>query len=121
MVEDDEMGSSGNFSQKSPREPDVMEKLTRNMEKGESGSETKAGSWGPGGVGGWRMEACMVACFGAVVAVILWLFFYAGGYNVYQNIAVVGATFLACMAVMAAIMGPWFMRRGSRWGMMDNR
>ncbi len=66
------------------------------------------------------MAVCMVACVGAIIAVILWLFFYAGGYNVYQNIAVVGVIFLACMAVMAAVMAPWFMRQRSRWGTMGS-
>ncbi len=89
-------------------------------EKG-SGSESSAGMMGPGGMGGWRMALCIVACCGAFIAVIAWLFFYAGGYNVYQNIAVVGVIILVCMAVMAAVMAPWFMRQKSRWGMMGRQ
>ncbi len=72
---------------------------------------------GPGAMRGWRMVACIVTCIGAVIAVLLWLFFYAGGYSVYQNIAVVGVIILACMGVTAAVMAPWFMKQKSRWSM----
>jgi hypothetical protein len=46
----------------------------------------------------------------------LWLFFYAGSYNVYQNIAVVVVIFLIFVAVMGASWASWGMRQGDWWG-----
>ncbi len=69
---------------------------------------------------GWRMWAGMIACVGAVIAVIVWLFFYAGGFNIYQNVAVIGVIFLACFAVMGAIMAPWFMKQRASWSRRES-
>jgi hypothetical protein len=64
---------------------------------------------------GWRVGVSIVAFFGALIAVILWLFFYAGGYNAYQNIAVVVVIFLAFIAVMGATWASWGIRQASWW------
>lgn len=64
---------------------------------------------------GWRVAVSIVAFFGSVIAVILWLFFYAGRFNVYQNLAVVVVIFLAFIAVMGATWASWGMKQCSSW------
>jgi membrane protein YdbS with pleckstrin-like domain len=64
---------------------------------------------------GWRVAASIVAFFGSVIAVILWLFFYAGSFNAYQNIAVVVVILLAFIAVMGATWASWGMKQGAWW------
>ena len=65
---------------------------------------------------GWRVGVSIVTFFGAIITVILWLFFYAGGYNAYQNIAVVVVILLAFIAIMGATWASWGMRQRSWWG-----
>lgn len=65
---------------------------------------------------GWRVGLSIVTFFGAMIAVILWLFFYAGTFTVYQNIAVVVVVLLACTAVMGVTWASWGMRQSGRWG-----
>jgi membrane protein YdbS with pleckstrin-like domain len=60
---------------------------------------------------GWRVGVSIVAFFGSIIAVILWLFFYAGSFNVYQNIAIVVVILLAFIAVIGATWASWGMRR----------
>lgn len=64
---------------------------------------------------GWRVGLSIVTFFAAVIAVILWLFFYAGGYNAYQNIAVIVVIFLAFLAIMGATWASWGMKQGAMW------
>jgi len=90
-------------------------------ETGYAGTERSAKSLGLGseaGAGpsknegmGWRVGVSIVTFFAAVIAVILWLFFYAGGFNAYQNIAVVVVIFLAFIAVMGATWASWGMKQ----------
>jgi hypothetical protein len=56
---------------------------------------------------GWRTGGSTLTVFGVVIADILWLFFYAGGFTVYQNIAVFGVIFLVFVAVNGAMWAPW--------------
>ncbi len=64
---------------------------------------------------GWRIAVSIVTFFAAIIAVILWLFFYAGGYNAYQNLAIVVVVFLAFIAVMGATWASWGMRQRYWW------
>ncbi len=64
---------------------------------------------------GWRVAVSIVAFFGSIIAVILWLFFYAGSFNVYQNIAVIVVIFLAFIAVMGATWASWGMKQAAWW------
>jgi VIT1/CCC1 family predicted Fe2+/Mn2+ transporter len=77
-------------------------------------SEVSASPRKPEGMG-WRVAVSIVSFFGSIIAVILWLFFYAGSYNVYQNIAVVVVIFLAFIAVMGAAWASWGMKQGAWW------
>jgi predicted ferric reductase len=65
---------------------------------------------------GWRVGVSIVTFFGAMIAVILWLFFYAGSFSVYQNLAVVVVILLAFVAVMGATWASWGMKQGAWWG-----
>jgi len=60
---------------------------------------------------GWRVSVSVVAFFGSVASMILWLFFYAGSLNAYQNVAVSAVIFLAFLAVMGATWAPWGMNQ----------
>ena len=64
---------------------------------------------------GWRVGVSIVTFFGAMIAVILWLFFYAGSYGVYQDIAVVVVILLAFIAIMGATWTSWGMRQRDWW------
>jgi hypothetical protein len=64
---------------------------------------------------GWRIGVSIVTFFGAMIAVILWLFFYAGSFTVYQNLAVVVVILLAFIAVMGATWASWGMRQSEWW------
>ena len=77
------------------------------------GTETR-GPPRPEGMG-WRIGVSIVTFFGSIIAAILWLFFYAGNYNAYQNIAVVVVIFLAFIAVMGSTWASWGLRQSSWW------
>lgn len=61
---------------------------------------------------GWRVSMSIVTFFGATIAVILWLFFFAGGFSIYQNIAVVAVISLTFVGVMGATWASWGIRHG---------
>ena len=69
---------------------------------------------GPEGMG-WRVGVSIFSFFAAIIAVIVWLFFYAGGYNVYQNLAIIVVIFLAFVAVMSAIWASWGLKQRNWW------
>ncbi len=60
---------------------------------------------------GWRVSVSIVTFFGSLIVAILWLFFYAGSFNVYQNIAVLVVIFLVFIAVMGATWASWGLRQ----------
>jgi len=64
---------------------------------------------------GWRVGVSIVTFFGSMIAVILWLFFYATSFSVYQNIALVVVILLAFIAVMGATWASWGMRQKNYW------
>ena len=65
---------------------------------------------------GWRVSLSIITFFGAMIAVIVWLFFYAGSFSVYQNIAVIVVILLAFIAVMGGTWASCGMRQGDGWG-----
>ena len=65
---------------------------------------------------GWRVGVSIVTFFGAMIAVILWLFFYAGSFGVYQNLAIIVVILLAFIAIMGATWASWGMRQSDWWG-----
>lgn len=60
---------------------------------------------------GWRVGVTILGFFGMIIAVVLWLFFFAASYNVYQNIAVLITIGLSFIATMAAIWASWGLRQ----------
>ena len=64
---------------------------------------------------GWRVGVSIVTFFGSMIAVILWLFFYATSFSVYQNIALVVVILLAFIAVMGATWASWGMKQRDHW------
>jgi hypothetical protein len=64
---------------------------------------------------GWRVGVSSITFFISIIAVILWLLFYAGSFNVYQNVAISVVILLVFVAVMGATWAPWGMRQGNWW------
>jgi VIT1/CCC1 family predicted Fe2+/Mn2+ transporter len=79
------------------------------------GSEVTGGPRRTEGMG-WRIGVSIVTFFGATIAGIVWLFFYAGSFSVYQNIAVIVVILLAFIAVMGATWASWGMKQRDCWG-----
>lgn len=65
---------------------------------------------------GWRVGVSIVTFFGAMIALIVWLFFYAGSFSVYQNIAVIVVVLLVFIAVMGATWASWGIKQRDWWG-----
>ena len=61
-----------------------------------------------------RVSGTIIAFFGAIIAIILWLLFYADRFTVYQNVAVVAVILLGFVAIMGAVWAPWGMRQ-AKW------
>lgn len=51
---------------------------------------------------GWRISTSIVSFFGLLIFVIVWLFFFAEGYSVYQNLAILIVAFLAFIGINGA-------------------
>lgn len=51
----------------------------------------------------WRVSLSIVAFFALIIFIILWLFFPATGFSVYQNLAIVIVSILIFFAVMGAV------------------
>ena len=66
----------------------------------------------PQGMGS-RVAVSILTFFGSIIGIIVWLFFYAGSYSVYQNIAIVVVVLLGFMAVMGATWASWGMRQAA--------
>jgi membrane protein YdbS with pleckstrin-like domain len=63
---------------------------------------------------GWRVSASIVTVFGFLISIILWFFFYAEKFNVYQNMAIVAVMLLSFIAIMGATWASWGIRQ-SEW------
>jgi type VI protein secretion system component VasK len=61
---------------------------------------------------GWRVAASILTFFASIMGIILWLFFHAENFNVYQNTAVV-VIFLGVVAVMGTTWATWCMKQGA--------
>jgi hypothetical protein len=64
---------------------------------------------------GWRVAASIITFFASIIGIILWLFFYAENFNIYQNIAIVVVIFLGFIAVMGATWASWGMKQREAW------
>jgi len=59
---------------------------------------------------GWRVSVSIISVVVLIVFIVLWLFFYADAYTIYQNIAVVIAAVLLFCGVMGGAWAAWGMR-----------
>ncbi|HXV46845.1 MAG TPA: hypothetical protein VD736_09245 [Nitrososphaera sp.] len=59
----------------------------------------------------WRVAVSILTFFAAIVGIILWVFFFAGNFNAYQNIAAAVAILLGFVAVMGATWAVWGMKQ----------
>ncbi len=60
---------------------------------------------------GWRVGVSILTLFGSLIFAIIWLFFYAGSYNIYQNIAIMVVIILIFIAINGATWAPWGMKQ----------
>ena len=56
---------------------------------------------------GWPVAVTILSFFGSIIGIVVWLFFYAASYNVYQNIAIVSVVVMAFVAAMRAVWAAW--------------
>jgi hypothetical protein len=59
---------------------------------------------------GWRVSTSIITAVGWLSFVILWLFFYADKYSIYQNIGAVIVSLIVFIGVNGAVWGTWAMR-----------
>jgi len=65
---------------------------------------------------GWRVALSILVCMGWVAFLIIWLFFYAASFTIYQNVAVVLVSIVVACAIMGAAWAPWGMKYGHGHG-----
>jgi hypothetical protein len=63
---------------------------------------------------GWRVSLSIIVSLGWLVFLVIWLFFYAESFSLYQNIAIFIASILVLAAIMGASWAPWGMRQEHR-------
>ena len=63
----------------------------------------------------WRVGVSIVAFFALIIFLIIWLFFYADLYTVYQNIAVIIVGILAFLGIMGGTWAPWGMKHADEF------
>lgn len=61
---------------------------------------------------GWRVGLSVICFFALISFLVLWLFFYADSYTVYQNMAAVIVSILVFLGVMGAAWASWGMKHG---------
>jgi len=64
---------------------------------------------------GWRISLSIISVVGWLIFLIMWLFFYATNYNVYQNIAIFIVSILAFGGIMGATWAPWGIKHGHKF------
>ena len=65
---------------------------------------------------GWRVAVSILIAIGWLSFLILWLFFYAGDFDIFQNLAIVIVSVLVSVGVLAAMWAPWGMRMAKSTG-----
>ena len=61
---------------------------------------------------GWRVSLSIIVGIGWLVFLILWLFFYASAFTVYQNIAIILVSILIMSAILGASWASWGIKYG---------
>ena len=60
----------------------------------------------------WRILTSIILPFAAIIFLIIWFWYYAEPYSVWQNIAVLLVTLLAIGGIIGAIWARWDMKHG---------
>jgi hypothetical protein len=68
---------------------------------------------------GWRVAVSILIVVGWISFLILWLFFSAGDFGIFQNLAIVIVSVLIGIGLMAAMWAPWGMRMSKNAGVED--
>lgn len=61
---------------------------------------------------GWRVSLSIIAAVGWLIFLIIWLFFYASGYNVYQNLAIIMVSVVAIAVIESLLWKPMWWELG---------
>ena len=64
---------------------------------------------------GWRVSLSIIMSVGWLIFLIIWMFFYASGFNVYQNIAIFLVSLLIVGGVLGAAWAPWGIKHEHRF------
>jgi len=83
------------------------------MSEGEIPSEAKELFKMPGFA--WRVGLSIFVVFGWLAFLIIWLFFYAGDYDVFQNIAIFLVSIIVGIGILAAAWAMWGIRYASKF------
>ena len=59
---------------------------------------------------GWRVSTSIITAVGWLSFVIIWLFFFADKYSIYQNIGMVIVSLIVFIGINGAVWGTWAMR-----------
>jgi hypothetical protein len=59
---------------------------------------------------GWRVSTSIITAVGWLSFVVIWLFFYADKYSLYQNIGAVILSLIVFIGINGAVWGTWAMR-----------
>jgi len=65
---------------------------------------------------GWRVSLSILGGVGWLAFLIVWLFFFAGDYSIYRNLAVLLVAVLLFGGIQGAMWAPWGMRHGDDFG-----
>ncbi len=68
---------------------------------------------------GWRVAVSILIVIGWVSFLILWLFFYAGDFDIFQNLAIVIVSVLVSVGLLGAMWAPWGMRMAKSAGVAE--
>ncbi len=63
---------------------------------------------------GWRVSASILLGFGWLAFLIIWLFFYAANWDVYQNLAVILVSIIIVIGCLAAMWASFGMKMADR-------
>lgn len=63
----------------------------------------------------WRCWLSMIIAFVLFIFLIIWFWYFAEPYNVYQNIAILIVSLLIVGGVMGAAWAPWGMKHGKKF------
>ncbi len=65
---------------------------------------------------GWRVAVSILIAIGWLSFLILWLFFFAGDFDIFQNLAIVIVSVLVSVGLLGAMWAPWGMRMAKNAG-----